>query len=285
MDVLRTKEELKNWLSERAAVGRGDGDLGFVPTMGALHVGHRALVNCSSSKGSDTIVSIFVNPRQFNEESDFASYPQCEVEDIELCREWGVDAVFIPECGGFYAEDHSIEIRENNLSLGLCGESRPGHFDGVCLVLVKMLNLIRPGQIFMGEKDFQQVAVVKRLVRDLEIPVEVVAVPTERETDGLAISSRNCLLRDGERAEAVGIYRALLVGLELFVRGERRSRALLAAVRGQLEGMDGELDYLELVDAESLKAIEMAKEGSVIAVAFKMGGVRLIDNLILRVDS
>jgi pantoate--beta-alanine ligase len=257
----------------------------LVPTMGALHEGHLALVRrareAAGPHGS-VAVSIFVNPIQFDRPGDLAAYPQPLAADLDLCRAAGVDLVFTPRADSMYFPDRSITVTESLLSRHLCGATRPGHFDGVCTVVLKLFNLFQPDAAVFGEKDVQQLAILRRMVRDLDVPVEIIGHPTVREPDGLALSSRNVRLLPEHRADAPRIHRALEAARSLLRCGERGAAPFLAAARKHLEDSPfARIDYLELVDAETLQPVGHIKRPAVLATAVFYGEVRLIDHVTL----
>lgn len=257
----------------------------LVPTMGALHDGHLALVRrareAAGPHGS-VAVSIFVNPIQFDRPGDLAAYPQPLAADLELCRAAGVDLVFTPRADSMYFPDRSITVTESLLSRHLCGATRPGHFDGVCTVVLKLFNLFQPDAAVFGEKDVQQLAILRRMARDLDVSVEIIGHPTVREPDGLALSSRNVRLLPEHRADAPRIHRALEAARSLLRCGERSAAPFLAAARKHLEDSPfARIDYLELVDAETLQPVGHIKRPAVLATAVFYGEVRLIDHVTL----
>lgn len=257
----------------------------LVPTMGALHDGHLALVRrAHEAAGPDgtVAVSIFVNPIQFDRPGDLAAYPKPLADDLAKCEAAGVDLVFAPEAGAMYFPDRSITVTESLLSTHLCGATRPGHFDGVCTVVLKLFNLFQADAAVFGEKDVQQLAILRRMVRDLDVPVEIIGHPTVREPDGLAMSSRNVRLTPEHRADAPRIRRALEGARSLLPFGERAAAPFLAAARKQLEDSPFlRIDYLELVDAETLQPVGHIKRPAVLATALFYGDVRLIDHVTL----
>ena len=257
----------------------------LVPTMGALHEGHLALVRRAREAAGPhgtVAVSIFVNPIQFDRPGDLAAYPQPLAADLELCRAAGVDLVFTPRADSMYFPDRSITVTESLLSRHLCGATRPGHFDGVCTVVLKLFNLFQPDAAVFGEKDVQQLAILRRMVRDLDVPVEIIGHPTVREPDGLALSSRNVRLLPEHRADAPRIHRALEAARSLLRCGERSAAPFLAAARKHLEDSPfARIDYLELVDAETLQPVGHIKRPAVLATAVFYGEVRLIDHVTL----
>lgn len=258
----------------------------LVPTMGALHAGHLALVDRARravGPGGIVAVSIFVNPTQFGPQEDFTRYPRPLRRDLALCRERGVDVVFNPGAADMYAADASVTVDETALSGGLCGHSRPGHFRGVCTVVAKLFNLVRPTVAVFGRKDYQQLAVIQRMVRDLNLPVRIVGLDTVREADGLALSSRNVHLSAPERAQAPALQRALLAARAEAKAGQRAA-AICARVERRLHAQAplGRVDYVELRNAEDLSAIRvLGKAPALLAAAVFFGGTRLIDHCVL----
>lgn len=275
MKVVTTGAEMREDFKTR---NRGEERRVLVPTMGALHAGHMELVHRAREvAGPDgtVIVSIFVNPIQFDRASDLDSYPRPMESDLEKCRSAGVDLVFAPEVASMYFPDRSITVTESLLSGGLCGATRPGHFDGVCTVVLKLFLLTSCDAAVFGEKDFQQLAIIRRMVRDLDVPVEIIECPTVREADGLAMSSRNVRLTETQRADAPRIQRALLEAARLdSVEGILRlAREVIS------DSPLTRIDYLSLVDAESLQPISDLTKPAVLATAVFYGDVRLIDHV------
>ncbi len=262
---------------------RWPGKVAFVPTMGALHDGHLSLIRLARRKAGragTVVVSIFVNPLQFGPEEDFSRYPRPVARDLRLCRERGADVVFLPSVAAMYPPDRSVFVDEEALSLGLCGGARPGHFRGVCTVVAKLFNLVRPHFAIFGQKDAQQLAVIRRMVRDLDFPLTIVPGPTHREPDGLAMSSRNAYLSPEERAQAPALRRALLAGAAAIRRGERDPAAVRATVVSLLatEAPLGRIDYVETVNPITLVPLERIEKSALLLVAVFFGRTRLIDN-------
>jgi pantoate--beta-alanine ligase len=255
----------------------------LVPTMGALHRGHGELIRIARAAAGDTgevAVSIFVNPLQFAPGGDYEKYPRPEADDNEFCRKAGVDILFRPSVEEMYSADFSLGVEENLLSNTLEGKSRPGHFRGVCTVVAKLFNLLSPDAAVFGEKDFQQLAIIRRMVRDLNFPIEIIGVATVREADGLACSSRNQYLSPGERQQAPVLQRALQEARQRAAEGERSAPGILNAARDTIATAPlARIDYLELVNAETLQLMPVAGPNSVIVVAAFFGQTRLIDNL------
>jgi pantoate--beta-alanine ligase len=252
----------------------------LVPTMGALHKAHGELIRVArqaAGKDGEVAVSIFVNPLQFEPGSDYERYPRPEKADEEFCRNAGVDFLFRPSVEEVYPTDRSTFVEETSLSSRLEGESRPGHFRGVCTVVAKLFNIVAPDAAVFGEKDFQQLAIVRRMVRDLNFNIDIIAVPTVREKDGLACSSRNQYLNSDERNQATVLYKALEAAANA---GKKSANDIVALARQVIsEAALARIDYVELVDAESLEPTEMAGPNSVLLLAVYFGKTRLIDNI------
>ena len=259
----------------------------LVPTMGALHEGHASLIRRArqiAGEQGEVMVSIFVNPTQFDRAEDLASYPRHMKDDLELCKKEGADYVFAPQPDDVYYQNRSLSISENALSRRLCGATRPGHFDGVCLIVTKLFLITQASHAVFGEKDYQQLAIIRRLVRDLNLPVTVIPVPTVREASGLAMSSRNELLSDELRTQAATIHSALQSAALLHARGEHSSSVLLHQVKERIDSLpcSPKIDYLEIVDTETLCPLhELQGQHAIIAIAVFFGEVRLIDNQLL----
>jgi pantoate--beta-alanine ligase len=259
------------------------GRLVLVPTMGALHRGHGELIRIArdtAGRDGEVAVSIFVNPLQFAPGGDYEKYPRPEEVDDEFCRKAGVDILFRPSVEEMYPADFSASVEENSLADTLEGKSRPGHFRGVCTVVAKLFNILGPDAAVFGEKDFQQLAIIRRMVRDLNFPVEIIGAPTVREADGLACSSRNQYLSAVEREEAPVLQRALQAARQLVTDGERSTEKIVAAAREVIAAASlPRIDYLEIVNAETLQQAGEAGPDSLIVAAAFFGKTRLIDNL------
>ena len=253
----------------------------LVPTMGALHHGHLELIRVArehAGNDGEVAVSIFVNPLQFEPGSDFEKYPRPDSADEKFCEDAGVNLLFRPR--EMYFDDRSVYVEETRLSAGLCGASRLGHFQGVCTVVAKLFNLLAPAATVFGEKDYQQLAIIRRMVRDLNFPIEIIGVPTVREADGLALSSRNQYLNSEERAEATVLYRAMTRVKELAERGEHSVTELMDAAKDVISpAKRARVDYITIVDAENLEPLENLRPNALIALAVFIGKTRLIDNL------
>lgn len=257
--------------------------VGFVPTMGALHKGHMSLINRCTDECDRCVVSIYVNPIQFGPKEDFNRYPRPFESDIKKCRMAGVDAVFAPDDKSLYPEDFGTYVEPHTeLSACMCGKHRPGHFRGVCTIVAKLFNIIRPHRAYFGQKDYQQFLILKKMVEDLNFGVEMVCCPIVREPDGLAHSSRNAYLSKEERVEAVCLRRALDAAVEMVKRGERRAEKIIAAVEDVLSRFPlAQPQYVELRDAHNLKPLLLLDKAAVLGIALYLGGTRLIDNALL----
>ena len=257
--------------------------IGLAPTMGCLHAGHLSLVRLARARSDAVVLSLFVNPAQFGPREDLAKYPRDFARDAALCREAGVDILFAPKAADLYAPDASAWIVEEKLAAGLCGAARPGHFRGVCTVVAKLFNLCLPHVAVFGEKDAQQLRVIRRMTRDLNFPVEIVPGPIIREADGLALSSRNVYLSAGERRQAPVLRRALDEAERLFRAGVRDAVALRGAMRvivGQASA--AQVDYIAVVDDDTLAPVETLDKPALVALAVYIGQTRLIDNTVLK---
>ena len=275
MQTIRQLDLLRSAIAEFRAEGAR---IALVPTMGALHVGHMALIEAAKRTGTRVVASIFVNPKQFGPKEDLARYPRKEQADSRMLAAAGCDLLWMPPVEVMYPEGFATNISVTGVSDGLDGAARPGHFDGVATVVAKLFNQVRPDIAWFGEKDFQQLAVIRRMVIDLDFGIEVAGIPTQREDDGLALSSRNAYLDEDERARAVALPRALGVAARDIGRGGD-AEAALATARASLAAAGFELDYVTLVDAETLaEGGDPARPRRLLAAA-RMGATRLIDNI------
>jgi pantoate--beta-alanine ligase len=254
--------------------------VGLVPTMGALHEGHLSLVRAAVSECDRTICSIFVNPTQFGEGEDFDDYPRRLREDADRLEGVGADLVFAPNETDMYEPGYCTYVVQEDLTERLCGARRPGHFRGVCTVVTKLFNICIPDRAYFGRKDFQQTVVLRRMVRDLNIPVEISVMPTVRESDGLAVSSRNEYLSDSERAQALCLYEALRTARQMFQSGQTAPAPIIEKMRGIIENNpDARIDYIEIVSPDDVRPVEQVTEESVAVLAVHVGETRLIDNM------
>lgn len=281
MEVITSIEEIQELALRLEKEGK---KIGFVPTMGYLHDGHLSLIDLIRERSDILILSIFVNPTQFAAGEDLEKYPRDMERDLALCRERKVDYIFAPQTDDIYPEGASTYVSEEGVSRGLCGETRPTHFKGVTTICAKLFNLVRPAYVALGQKDAQQVVVLKRMIRDLHFPIEVVIGPTLREPDGLAMSSRNSYLNDRQRQDALLIHKALLAGKRLVdekgIRNVDRVKAELMTVLRS--GSFVRINYAEVVDRENMKPEKEIELGrSMLVIAVWVDNIRLIDNMSL----
>ena len=271
--------QLRSWRRQQREEGRR---VGLVPTMGALHEGHLALVDRARDLSDRVVMSVFVNPLQFGPGEDFARYPRNLERDRALAEERGVDLLFVPAVEALYPEGAETRVVPGSAAGMWEGALRPGHFAGVLTVVAKLFNLVQPDIAVFGQKDIQQVTLVRKMVDDLDFPLRMVVAPTVREADGLALSSRNIYLDAGARKQALGLSRALAAAEAAFVAGRRDATSLEARIRDVLEQHPGlDPDYIAIVDPERLQPVAQAVSGTIVALAARVGGTRLIDNIIL----
>jgi pantoate--beta-alanine ligase len=275
VQTVRNREELARAVS---ALGRS-GSLALVPTMGALHAGHMALVDAARGEGGKVVASIFVNPRQFNDKDDLGRYPRQEADDARTLADAGCDLLWMPAVDDIYPQEFSTTVHVAGVSERWEGEARPGHFDGVATVVAKLLLSVLPDMALFGEKDFQQLAVIRRMAADLSIPVEIFGVPTVRDADGLALSSRNALLSADERHRAVALPQALKTAQEAIRNGSDIAGVLQNAKQSLVDAGFLRIDYLALVDADTLEPIDASQGEMRLIAAAVIGSTRLIDNL------
>ena len=278
MHILRTPQELSRSVDTCRANGQS---VAMVPTMGALHQGHASLFKIAHEHADVVVATIFVNPLQFNNSADFEKYPLQMDRDIQLLEEHGVHYLYAPTVDTMYGSGFSTSVHIEGITDLLEGASRLGHFSGVATVVTKLFSAGRPAVAVFGQKDFQQFAVIQRLVADLDMPIRLIMAPTIREEDGLAMSSRNVRLSRSARQEAVAISQGLLAAQDQFALGSRESKRLVESVVSVLAPTSAEIDYVKLVDAKTLQDATTASKGSVIVVAVVLDDVRLIDNLVL----
>jgi len=278
MEVAGTIELVRSAVKAPKNAGKR---VGLVPTMGALHIGHVSLIRRAVEECDFVVVSIFVNPTQFGPGEDFEKYPRPIEADLEICEKAGADLVFNPSPQVMYGAESLTWVTVEKLTEPLCGRSRPGHFRGVTTVCAKLFNIVLPDVAYFGQKDAQQAIVIKRMVADLNMPLQIVVCPTIREPDGLAISSRNKYLSDQERKEAAKIYKSLAKCRELREAGVADAKEIIDAMRKILEQIDGgEIEYVEIVDTQTLQRIDEIEGEVLAAVAVKLGPARLIDNIV-----
>ena len=279
METIETPRAMQAWALAQRRAGRR---IGLVPTMGALHDGHISLIRRATERADCVVVSLFVNPTQFGPGEDLARYPRTFEQDSTRCEAEGVACLFAPPTEAVYADDHTVYIVEESLSRGLCGASRPGHFRGVLTVVAKLFNLVLPDVAVFGRKDVQQVALIQRMVRDLNFPVAIEVAPIVREADGLAMSSRNAYLSVSERLSALGLSQALAETAARFAAGETDAAEARESILRRLSGTPGvKVDYVEVLDSITLEPVSQLTCGTLIALAACVGTIRLIDNLVL----
>ena len=270
--IQETKEQIKTWKKCGYSIG-------FVPTMGYLHEGHQSLIQKSTNENDKTVVSIFVNPMQFAPTEDLANYPRDMRSDTELCERLGVNLIFSPNAEEMYINDFSTFVDMDGITEELCGKSRPTHFRGVCTVVNKLFNIVTPDRAYFGQKDAQQLAVIKRMVRDLNMDVEIINCPIIREADGLAKSSRNAYLSPEERKAACVLSKAVFKGEQLVRLGERNPKNVIAAMKEIIQAEPlTKIDYIEIVDSNSIRKTETIDGPVLAAIAVYIGKTRLIDN-------
>ncbi|MCB2296857.1 pantoate--beta-alanine ligase [Clostridium tagluense] len=272
--ILEVRNQVQAWKKEGYSIA-------LVPTMGYLHEGHASLIKRAASENEKVVVSIFVNPIQFGPGEDLDSYPRDLDRDTILCESVGANLIFTPEVSEMYCVDAVTNVSVNGLTNGLCGAKRPGHFDGVCTVVSKLFNIVLPDKAYFGEKDAQQLAVIKRMANDLNFPIEIIGCPIVREEDGLAKSSRNNYLSSKERKAALILHKSLTKGKELLSASEKSVELLKEIIKNELESeVLAKIDYIEVVDALSLTTIDIVDKPILVAIAVYIGKTRLIDNFI-----
>jgi pantoate--beta-alanine ligase len=277
MIAVQTIQAVRQELGPGRRAGRR---VGFVPTMGALHEGHVSLIRAARRECECVVVSIFVNPTQFGPSEDLAGYPRTLDEDLRACQAAGTDLVFAPAACEMYRPDAVTTVHVGKLSEPLCGAFRPGHFDGVATVVAKLFHIVMPDRAYFGEKDYQQLVVIRQMVRDLDMPVEIVGCPTVREAGGLAMSSRNRYLNVEQRRQALRLYQALTEAQQAVAAGTRDVATLCDTMRQRiLAGGPARIDYVTIVDAVSLEALETVDRAARVCVAVRIGDCRLIDNM------
>lgn len=281
MLICRTVGEIREFVRKARALGKS---IGFVPTMGYFHEGHLTLMREARKECDVVVVSLFVNPLQFGPKEDFAEYPRNFERDVSMARAEGVDAIFAPDEREMYPPGFCTYVEVEGLTRGLCGRSRPGHFRGVTTVVSKLFNIVQPDRAYFGQKDAQQLLVVRRMVEDLNMPLEVVAVPIVREPDGLAMSSRNVYLSPEQRRAATVLYRSLVAAEKAVAGGERDVEKIRALVVDMIRSEPlAEIDYVEILSWPELKEISRLDGKALLALAVKFGRTRLIDNTVLEV--
>ncbi len=280
MQIIQTVREMQRWSEDQRLERK---TVAFVPTMGFLHEGHLSLVREAKNRGDVVVVSIFVNPMQFNQASDFDKYPRDEEQDESALKALGTDVLFMPPPAEIYPDGYQSAVEVEKVSQPLCGAFRPGHFRGVTTVVAKLFNMVKPHCALFGEKDFQQCVVIKRMVRDLNFDIDIVTLPTVREDDGLAMSSRNARLSAAERETSLCVSRALKTAQELVSGGQSSAAVILQAVQQILtQNAEVRVEYASLCHPERLEEVERITGPTLLAIAVWVGDVRLIDNCVLQ---
>lgn len=280
MEVIKTIKEMKEFSSQTRRAGK---TIAFVPTMGYFHDGHLSLMREGRRRGNLLIISLFVNPTQFGPNEDFKNYPRDFERDSKMAEEVGVDVLFAPEASDMYPLNHQTIVRVEKVTQNLCGRSRPIHFQGVTTVVMMLFEIVMPHVAIFGEKDYQQLVTIQQMVRDLHMSVEVVGMPTVREVDGLAMSSRNAYLLPEERKAALSLYRSLQKAKELLRKGERKADRILHEMKGIFQSEPlVRIDYVQICDATTLQDVDRIEGDVVVALAAYLGKTRLIDNLVYR---
>ncbi|MCZ6815570.1 MAG: pantoate--beta-alanine ligase [Planctomycetota bacterium] len=278
LETVTSVEHLRSAVADARSANR---TIGFIPTMGALHAGHLSLIEAARRNGDFTIVSIFVNPTQFGPGDDFDRYPRTLDADRAICDAAAAQVLFVPQHEDVYPKGDQTRVRPGPLADGLCGPFRPGHFEGVCTVVAKLFGLVQPDVAYFGQKDAQQVAIIRRMVLDLRMPLRIEACPIVREPDGLALSSRNAYLEPDQRRRSLCLYQALTTGRDMLRAGESVNDAV-AAMRERLERTSGvSVDYVSVVDPDSLDPVTDTKSRLMVAGAIRIGSCRLIDNVLM----
>jgi pantoate--beta-alanine ligase len=276
--VIHDAAEMREYV--RVARARG-ASIGVVPTMGALHEGHLTLVDTCRQQCDLAVVTVFVNPTQFGPGEDFSRYPRTLAADVNLLARRGTDLVFAPETSSMYSPDHATRVEVAGPALTLEGDFRPTHFCGVATIVLKLLNVVQPDRAYFGRKDYQQVLVVRRMIADLDVPVDIVTCPIARDPDGLAMSSRNVYLSAAERERALSLSRSLRQAVAMVADGEREAATILAAMRAILQAVDVAIDYVAICHADTLSPLDHVSSPAVALVAGRVGTTRLIDNEML----
>jgi pantoate--beta-alanine ligase len=274
MNIFHTADAMRAWSEAQRAVGK---TIGFTPTMGALHAGHESLMRAAAAQNDLSVLSIYVNPTQFAPGEDFDQYPRTFDADSALAAEVGVSAIYLPPDATMYPQGYATYVDVERITEGLCGGSRPHFFRGVATVVAKLFNAVRPHRAYFGQKDAQQAAVIRRMVRDLDMGIEIVEMPVIREPDGLAMSSRNKYLNPEERQRALALSRGLSLARELLQSGERDPQIIIETVRSAMSAVD--IDYIELADAGEITPLDRVRGTILLAVAARVGDTRLIDNI------
>lgn len=277
MKVINKPEELQKIIEELKKEGK---NVGFVPTMGALHLGHVSLIKKSVLQNDITVVSVYVNPIQFGPNEDYEKYPRPIEKDIKVCQDNKVNFLFLPTNETLYNKNFSTYIYNNNVSKIMCGITRPTHFQGVCTIVAKLFNIVMPQRAYFGLKDYQQYIIIKQMVEDLNFDIEIIGCPIVREESGIAMSSRNTYLSKEEKVQATGIYKSLCLAKQLFCEGKKIENIKQVVEENILKIPNSKIDYIEIRNSKNLQEVTDLDKNIVIAVAVKVGNVRLIDNMV-----
>lgn len=280
MKVVKTVEDVRNFVNEQKKQGKS---IGLVPTMGFLHKGHRSLIERARKENDAVIVSIFVNPTQFGPNEDYDNYPKDLESDMKMCEKCGVDLIFNPNPENIYEMHHKTYINVEDISGQLCGLSRPTHFRGVCTIVAKLFNISKADRAYFGQKDAQQLAILKKMVKDLNFDIELIACPIVREKDGLAMSSRNKYLTELEREDATVLYRSIQAAKAIIKKGVKAQDIVKVMSEVIAEVSYAKIDYIQVVDAEFLQPVDVIDEDVLVALAVYIGKARLIDNFVYEV--
>lgn len=276
MKIIETIQELKQFVGEQKAAGKS---IGLVPTMGYLHEGHQSLMKQARKENDTVIVSDFVNPIQFGPNEDYDAYPRDLAHDMQKACQEGVDVLFVPSVEEMYPQNYATYTEVEGLTENLCGAQRPGHFRGVCTVVLKLFHLTKADRAYFGQKDIQQLMIIRRMAQDLNLDIEIIGLPIVREEDGLAKSSRNKYLSPQERKDALSLSQALQTARMMIGQGERSAEVLRQAMQEIFDKLPCTIDYIKIVDRETLKDTDSVDRPSIIALAIKFGNTRLIDNM------
>lgn len=285
MKIIKNEKEIRHILTQARLEQSSQKRIGFVPTMGALHEGHAALLKHSQKENDLTVLSIFVNPAQFGPQEDYRAYPRTKKEDVLLSKKSNVDIIFYPSEKEIYPSRYLTFVDVETVTKNLCGRFRPGHFRGVATVVAKLLNIVQPDTLYLGQKDAQQCVVIRKMAQDLNFPVQIKVVPTVREPSGLALSSRNQYLSPKEHTEAAALYQSLRRARQKIRQGTRKASAIIQLIKSYIhQKTSGKIQYVECVDADTLQPVKTLKGKILIALAVCFRQARLIDNIIVSVQ-
>ena len=282
MEIITTIDRMRSYVRKARADGK---KIGFVPTMGCLHQGHLSLIKQARAGADVVIISIFVNPAQFGPDEDYLAYPRDVKEDERKAEKAGVDVIFAPRAQEIYPKNYLTYVNIERISRVLCGKDRPGHFKGVATICLKLFNIIRPDLALFGQKDAQQAIIIKKMVKDLNLDIEIRVLPIVREKDGLAMSSRNKYLNPGQRKDALVLYRALTEAGDMIKNGEKDPAVVTKHIKQVITEVDSKIDYISIVDSRQLNTLKVISGEVLIALAVRIGRARLIDNIIINTIS